>query len=611
MAEMSRRHYFLHDDGTSRTAFQSNPEKLSVPVPELLDQAHLSNGLRPGLLEYPIDHAALLELKTISPAKGIRADDGKALGVFRLLLVITLFLGLFAPGAAHSEQEDTVMVLSLSEEKVVLEYFTSFPSAGGFTRLREMDGNGDEQYSEEERTRFLDQRANGHLAQLRVEQDGKPLKVAVVKQEAIIDSNVVGLNKLSVHYVLEGSLLAPPEEGKTTISIVDPVVGWNEVERKGHAGSLEGDIPGDVLKVVYGQSGEQTHAHHDDSHSEEQLMGMVAGELTLSALLATLGGAFILGALHALTPGHGKTLVAAYLVGSRGTVKQAVLLGIVVTVTHTLSVFLLGIACLFAFQYVVPEKVIPWLGFFSGLLVTAVGVALIWARATGRELFHGHSHENGHGHSHGHSHSHSGGHSHSHSSGHSHSQESGHSHDSGHSHSHESGHSHAHAHESGHSGENTSLAEGPQEREPEELSHHSHAHHDHDKAEEGTSEPSTRSPESPKEGGIGLWALISLGVSGGMVPCPEALVVLLGAISLNRLMLGMAVLVAFSLGLASLLILVGIFVVLASKKASSKYYPSEETIRRVSIVAYCFICVLGLVIAIRSLTTAGILVLNL
>ena len=260
----------------------------------------------------------------------------------------------------------------LSEEKLVLEYITSFPSAGGFTRLREMDQNGDEQYSEEERTRFLDQRAAGHLAQLQIEQDGQPLKIVVVKQEALIDSNVVGLKKLQVRYVLEGSLLAPPREGETTISIVDPVVGWNEVESKGHVGSVEGDIPGDVLKVVYGHTGEQSHASHDDSHGEEQLMSMVTGELTLSALLATLGTAFALGALHALTPGHGKTLVAAYLVGSRGTVGQAVLLGIVVTVTHTLSVFLLGIACLFAFQYVVPEKVIPWLGFFSGLLVTAV-----------------------------------------------------------------------------------------------------------------------------------------------------------------------------------------------------------------------------------------------
>ena len=95
--------------------------------------------------------------------------------MLRLLAVIAFLLGLFAPCAAHSEQEDTRVVLSLSEEKLVLEYITSFPSAGGFTRLREMDQNGDEQYSEEERTRFLDQRAAGHLAQLQIEQDGQPL----------------------------------------------------------------------------------------------------------------------------------------------------------------------------------------------------------------------------------------------------------------------------------------------------------------------------------------------------------------------------------------------------------------------------------------------------
>ena len=95
-----------------------------------------------------------------------------------------------------------------------------------------------------------------------------------------------------------------------------------------------------------------------------------------------------------------------------------------------------------------------------------------------------------------------------------------------------------------------------------------------------------------------------------MVPCPEALMVLLGAISLNRLLLGMAVLVSFSAGLASLLILIGILVVTASNRVSKKYYPSDATIRKVSIAAYSFICVMGLVIAVRSLTSAGILVIN-
>ena len=119
-----------------------------------------------------------------------------------------------------------------------------------------------------------------------------------------------------------------------------------------------------------------------------------------------------------------------------------------------------------------------------------------------------------------------------------------------------------------------------------------------------------RSPEQGKEK-VSLWALISLGVSGGMVPCPEALMVLLGAISLNRLLLGMAVLVSFSAGLASLLILIGILVVTASNRVSKKYYPSDATVRKVSIAAYSFICAMGLVIAVRSLTSAGILVINL
>ena len=95
------------------------------------------------------------------------------------------------------------------------------------------------------------------------------------------------------------------------------------------------------------------------------------------------------------------------------------------------------------------------------------------------------------------------------------------------------------------------------------------------------------------------------------MPCPEALMVLLGAISLNRLLLGLAVLVSFSLGLASLLILIGILVVTASSRVSKKYYPSDDTIKKISITAYSFICLLGLAIAVRSLTAAGILVINL
>lgn len=501
-----------------------------------------------------------------------------------VFLTLTLLSG-FA--SAHNEQEDTQLTISVSDQSLVLHYSTQFPSAGGFTRLREMDTNQDEQYSESEQQAFLTRRATKFLDEIKVTQDDTALNVELDKQEARIDSNIVGLQKLSVHYTLKAALFRPPTAG-TRISIDDTNIGWNHVDLEGLPATLEGEIPGDRLQIVFqeGATGLSKHDHAEGGQaSEDELLSRLSGELTPTLLISTLGLAFILGALHALTPGHGKTLVAAYLVGSRGTVGQAVLLGIVVTVTHTFSVFLLGIACLVAFQYVVPEKVIPWLGFLSGLLVTAVGIALIWARATGKELFHGHSHENGHGHSHGHDHSHESAHDHSHD----------------HEHSHESTHQHS---------DDFSSPAGPIAREAEELDHHSHAQHDHQEATELASEPTLRNPE-PGEKKVGWWALVGLGVSGGMVPCPEALIVLLGAISLNRVLLGMAILVSFSAGLASLLILIGIFVVLAGNRVSKRYYPSDETIKKVSMVSYTFICLLGLVIAFRSLTTAGILVINL
>ena len=507
--------------------------------------------------------------------------------------------------SAHNEQEDTQLTISVSEQSLILRYSTQFPSAGGFTRLREMDTNQDEQYSEAEQQAFLTRRAGKFLEEIKVTQDDTTLKMELDKQEARIDSNIVGLQKLSVHYTLKAVLPRPPAPG-TRISIDDSNVGWNHVDLEGLPATVEGDIPGDRLQIVFQSSatGHAEHGHSEDGHaSEDQLLTMLSGDLTPTILISTLGLAFLLGALHALTPGHGKTLVAAYLVGSRGTVGQAVLLGIVVTITHTFSVFLLGIACMVAFQYVVPEKIIPWLGFLSGLLVTAVGVALIWARATGKELFHGHSHENGHGHDHGHSHDH--GHDHSHESAHDHSHDHHHSQESAHDHDHDHSHESTHQHSS-----DFSSTSGPTAREAEELEHHSHAHHDHLVAEEIDSLPTHRNPEPAGEKKVGWWALVGLGVSGGMVPCPEALIVLLGAISLNRLLLGMAILVSFSAGLASLLILIGIFVVLAGNRVSKRYYPSDETIKKVSMASYAFICLLGLVIAFRSLTTAGILVIN-
>jgi len=128
-------------------------------------------------------------------------------------------------------------------------------------------------------------------------------------------------------------------------------------------------------------------------------------------IAAAIGIAFILGAAHALTPGHGKTIVAAYLVGSRGTLKHAAFLGAMVTFTHTVSVFLLGLATLFLVQYIVPQKVTQVLGAISGLSIVAIGGWMLYKRL--RRAGHTHSHSHDHGHEH-HHHDHEHPHSHSH-----------------------------------------------------------------------------------------------------------------------------------------------------------------------------------------------------
>jgi hypothetical protein len=143
-------------------------------------------------------------------------------------------------------------------------------------------------------------------------------------------------------------------------------------------------------------------------------------ELTLPTLLIALGIAFVWGAMHAMTPGHGKTVVGAYLVGSRGTAKHALYLGLATTVTHTAGVFALGLATLFASEFILPERLFPWLSLASGLLVVGIGVSLFQSRVRGLRKAERAAHAHDH-HDHGHSHAHDHDHAHAHDHGHTHS----------------------------------------------------------------------------------------------------------------------------------------------------------------------------------------------
>src|SRR5439155_19957895 len=97
-------------------------------------------------------------------------------------------------------------------------------------------------------------------------------------------------------------------------------------------------------------------------------------------ILASLGAALFWGAAHALSPGHGKTIVTAYLVGQRGTPRHAALLGLIVTVTRTIGVFALGGVTLMLSQFIVPERLYPWINLLSGTLVIVIGGSVFWSR---------------------------------------------------------------------------------------------------------------------------------------------------------------------------------------------------------------------------------------
>ena len=285
-------------------------------------------------------------------------------------------------------------------------------------------------------------------------------------------------------------------------------------------------------------------------------------------LLFAMATAMVLGAFHALEPGHGKTVVAAYLVGSRGTAWHAVLLGLAVTVSHTAGVFLLGAVTLYASRYVMPERLYPWLGALSGLAIAAVGLALIRQRWAGSP--HGHGHDHGHAHSHAHDHE---PHVHPHShddSPHIDPQTHEHASPSHAPHHHEAPPAHVHDHDDG------------------RHAHHHHHHH-------------------VPAGQASVRGLLALGLSGGIVPCPGALVVLLSALAWRRLGLGILLVVAFSVGLAAVLVAIGILMVHARRLLGRLRDDGPLTTRWLPLASSAVVTVLGVLIAVQALANAGII----
>jgi ABC-type nickel/cobalt efflux system permease component RcnA len=280
------------------------------------------------------------------------------------------------------------------------------------------------------------------------------------------------------------------------------------------------------------------------------------------------------------------------LAGSRGTVWDAVYLGTVVTITHTASVFVLGLATLYASQHIQMERIYAWLSIFSGALIVLIGGGLLWSRwkalRAGPQA-EAHSHDHAHSHSHGlkgwltHSHSHDE-HGHSHGPEHSH---------EGHSHDHEHGLTHSHSHgDPGHS------------HDHEHADGHGHSHDGH--AHDGHAHDHGHSHPQPKLARAGRGSLLTLGISGGLVPCPEAMVVLLISITINRLLFGIVILIAFSLGLAAILIAIGVAMVLAGPTLS-RFTKDGPLLRVLPVGSAVLVTLLGVAILFSAVNDAGML----
>ncbi|MCY0937554.1 nickel/cobalt transporter [Streptomyces sp. H34-S4] len=278
-----------------------------------------------------------------------------------------------------------------------------------------------------------------------------------------------------------------------------------------------------------------------------------AREITLPVGLLALVLALVLGASHAAMPGHGKTIMAAYLAGRRGTRRDAVTVGASVTLTHTAGVLVLGLA-LPAATHLAGETVLVWLGAASGLLVTGIGVWLLTGALRGKAVHnhhrhHGHDTHDGHTHRHDHGHEHHDGHTH----------DPGHErHDNSHRDPHDGGRTHDDP--AGHS-------HGPGKLTPAPRS--ATTGQPHTPGSVTTLAPAQHGPHThpvippaptagPRRGKAGL---IGIGIAGGLVPSPSALVVLLGAVALGRTAFGVCLVIGYGLGMALTLTVAGLLLV--------------------------------------------------
>ncbi len=574
-----------------------------------------------------------------------------------MVAVVTLLalVGLPMVAGAHPLGNFTInhyTALTVRTGAVDVRYILDMAEIPAYQELQGIHPDGSTTLTEAERTAYLDRRLAELLPGLVLTVDGKPLALKETAHDLSFPPGAGGLPTLRLVLDLTAALPAGSGALHYKDTTYDGRPGWREIIATAGAGmGLDGasvpttdrshaltvypqdliSSPPQVSEASFrflpgtGSAASSTApapapangltgwiAQRTDAMTEL----MAQKEIPLTALLIGLVVAFFLGAAHAMSPGHGKTIAAAYLVGSRGTPLHAVFLGVTVTITHTFAVFIFLIVINVAQQYFLPEQIFPWLGFLSGLMIVVIGLAL--AAQRGRPLWNAWrsraaqvSHERAHALGVPHPHAHAPaeglalamagattaegafGSTHLHPvgpAGHTHDQDHDHSHDHDHDHdpSHEHDHDHAHGHDHDHAHSHDA---GVQQ--------HADGTHSHGLF----GKPHTHLPADGQK--VTLGSLLALGITGGIIPCPSALVVALAAVRVGRIGEGLLLLVAFSAGLAVVLTVIGLLMVYARRYMDRLPFNSG-LLQPLSVVSALLVAGLGLILAVSSLAGNGL-----
>ncbi|BBD65059.1 high-affinity nickel-transporter [Nostoc commune NIES-4072] len=448
--------------------------------------------------------------------------------------------------------------VQVATDGVGIDYVLDMAEIPAFQEINHLDTNRDRKAEPVETVRYPNQKCQEVNSHLELLIDKQPLALSLLKSTVEFPPGVGGLSTLRLSCNFQGSteLVGANQLIEFEDQFYPQRLGWREITVAANGIPIQGDFtsssitnrlrdyPTELLSSPLDQrridfklnpsltSSEQAPPPSVKSSSrlDNALTGRTNDLFTslitqenhnFLTILIALAIAFLWGGLHALSPGHGKTIVGAYLVGSRSNAQHALFLGLIMTITHTAGIFALGLVTLGTSQFILTEQLYPWLSVVSGVLVTVIGLNLFISRLQGTQVSHSDDHQ----------------------------------------------HSHEHSHDLHH--------------------HHNHVHHSH----------------LPPHGDVSSmkWSsLLALGISGGLLPCPSALVVLLSAIAMGRVGFGLALVSAFSLGLAAVLTGIGLMLVYA--KDRFEHLPLQiPRIKMLPVASALCITLIGLGITSQAL----------